>query len=314
MFAVDAASTPYFRIACRSGSRSSKKSLLNRNSNDLRRLVVGRQVVVLGHVLRAEAAVRGRVVELERVDDAALHRRHDLAAGKLGDRHAHLLEKVGGKAHGAVLEALQVGDGVHLVLEPAEGLGRHREADEAVDVEAQDVLGQLAVELLAAALVEPAEHRGGVAAEDRAGAEERGGLVLAVPVDRHRVRRVEHAVVHGVHHLEGADDRAGRQQVDVEAAARHLLDTRGVLAGEVHPDVGGRPRRLHLHDERRLREHRRCGKHASRSGATGERSLPKERAAIEIGCLGHSFPPRVSVRDDAVVFCRDVESIAVLQS
>ena len=46
----------------------------------LARLVVGAEHVVLGHVLRAEAAVRGRIVELERVDDAAVHGRHDFAA------------------------------------------------------------------------------------------------------------------------------------------------------------------------------------------------------------------------------------------
>ena len=95
------------------------------------------------------------------------------------------------------------------------------------DVEPEDVLGQLAVELLRR---RPGRTRRAswsrVAAEHRAGAEQRRGLVLAVPVDRHGVGGVDHAVVDAVQHLEGADHRAGRQQVDLQPAARHRLHAR----------------------------------------------------------------------------------------
>ena len=234
-----------------------------------RRLVVRGQHVVLGDVLRAEAHVGGRVVELEAVDDAALHGRHDLAAGKLRHRCAHRLEEVGGEADGAVFQALQLGSVGDLALEPAERLGRHAEGQEADDVEAEDVLRQLAVELLAAAVIEPGDHLVGVAAEHRAGAEQRGGLVLAVPVDRHGVGRVDGAVMAGVLHLEGADHGAGRQQVDLDAVVRHLLHALDILRGHLLEDVRGRPGRLHLQRDRRLGEH----------GGRGERRTGGRRAA-----------------------------------
>ena len=74
----------------------------------LGRLMVGAHHVVLGHVLGAEAAVRGRVVELEGVDHAALHGGQDLAARQLRHRRAHRLHDVGGEADRAVLQALQI--------------------------------------------------------------------------------------------------------------------------------------------------------------------------------------------------------------
>ena len=72
----------------------------------LGRLVMAAEHVVLRHVLRTEALVRGRIVELEGIDHAALHGRHDFAARKLRDGHAHRLHQIGRETDGAVLQAL----------------------------------------------------------------------------------------------------------------------------------------------------------------------------------------------------------------
>ncbi len=70
------------------------------------------------------------------------------------------------------------------------------------------------------------------------------------------MRGIQDAVIDRVHHLESTDNRARRQQVDLDAAGGHLLHTGRVLAGEIHPDIRCRPGRLHLDHHRCLREHR----------------------------------------------------------
>ena len=115
------------------------------------------------------------------------------------------------------------------LLEPAERLGRHRHGEEALDVELHDLDLELFEQLLAAAVVDPAEAFVGVEAEHRAGAEQRGGLVLAVPVHGHGMGGVDLAAVHAVEHLERMHHRAAVQHVDLEPAARHLVDARDVL-------------------------------------------------------------------------------------
>ena len=53
--------------------------------------------------------------------------------------------------------------------------------------------------------------------------------MLAVPVHGHGVGHVDLAAVHAVEHLERMHDRAAMQQVDLEPAARHLVDAGDVL-------------------------------------------------------------------------------------
>ena len=149
--------------------------------------MVRAHVVVLGHVLGAEAAVGRRVVELERFDHAALHRRKDFRPRQLRDARAHRLEHVGGQTDGAVLQALERFRPGDLLLEPAERLGRHGEREEADHVEAEDLLVEFVVERLAAAVIDPAEALAAVEAIGRAGAEQRRGAMLAVPVGRNAV-------------------------------------------------------------------------------------------------------------------------------
>ena len=112
------------------------------------------------------------------------------------------------------------------LLEPAERLGRHRAVEEADQIELQDVADQLVVERLAAAVLDPAEEAVGVPAERRRGAEQRERLVLAVPVGAHAMAAVENAGIDRVLHLERRDDGAGRQHVELQPAARHLVDLR----------------------------------------------------------------------------------------
>ena len=90
------------------GGQRVELALVEHDLEVFRRLVVAAHHVVLGHVLGAEAAIRGRVVELEGVDHAALHGRHDFAARKLRDRGTHGLEQVGRETDRAVLQALEV--------------------------------------------------------------------------------------------------------------------------------------------------------------------------------------------------------------
>ncbi len=150
-------------------------------------------------------------------------------------------------------------------LEPAKRLGRHRHGEEALDVELHDLGLKLFEQLLAAAIVDPAEAFVGVEAEHRSGAEQRGRLVLAVPVHGHRMGGVDLAAMHAVQHLERMDDRAAMQQVDLEPPARHVVDAGDVLIGHLGEDVGGGPRRLHLQG---CRLRARNLRHRDRGGAS----------------------------------------------
>ena len=57
---------------------------------------------------------------------------------------------------------------------------------------------------------------------------------------------VENAGVDGVLHLEGGDDGAGGEYVELQASARHLVDALGVIEREFMEDVFRRPCRLEL--------------------------------------------------------------------
>ena len=166
-----------------------------------------------------------------------------------------------------------------LLLEPAERLGRHREIEEADEIELQDVVDELLVERLAAAVVEPAEQAVRVPAEGGRRAEQRIGLVLAVPVGADAVTAIENAGMHRVGHLEGRHDRAGRQHVELEAAARHVVDLLGVVDRELVEDVLGRPGRLILPGHRLRARDLRHGDRAGGRRAGGNSAGLQELAA-----------------------------------
>src|SRR5690606_27125022 len=122
------------------------------------------------------------------------------------------------------LQALHVGHALDRLLEPAERLGRHRHREEADDVELENVVQKLVIELHAAAVVNPAEALLRVEAEHRTAAEQRGRLVLAVPVDRDGMAAVELAAMRGVLHLEGMYDSAADEIIDLQPRSAHLVD------------------------------------------------------------------------------------------
>ena len=127
-----------------------------------------------------------------------------------------------------------------LLLEPAERLGRHREVQEADDVELEDV-----VESSCRA---PRRRRSrtrpsscGRPSRTRAGCRTAKGLVLAVTIDAARRGRRRARRMHRIQQLEGRHHGAGGQHVDLEAAARHVVDLLGVVERVFVEDVLGRP-------------------------------------------------------------------------
>ena len=102
-------------------------------------------------------------------------------------------------------------------FEPAERLGRHRHGEEALDIDLHDLRLELFEQLLAAAIIDPAKAFVGVEAEHRAGAEKRGGLVLAVPINRHGMRGIDLAAMHAIEHLERVNNGAAGEIIDLSA-------------------------------------------------------------------------------------------------
>ena len=129
------------------------------------------------------------------------------------------------------------------------GIGPGQEADE---VEAQHLLHQLVIERLAAAVLDPAEHLVGAPAPGGRRAEQREGLVLAVPIGGDAMAAIERAGKHRVLHLERLGDRARGQQLELQAAAGHLVDAVDEVLREFVEDVLGGPGALELEHHRLL--------------------------------------------------------------
>jgi len=73
---------------------------------------------------------------------------------------------------------------------------------------------------------------------------------------------VEGALADRIHHVEGLDDRAGRQHLDLEVAARHVVHFLRVVERVFVEDVLGRPGALPAHRDRpglAIRDHRKSG-------------------------------------------------------
>ena len=117
---------------------------------------------------------------------------------------------------------------VDRALEPAEHLVGDRGQRNRNDIALELVLIELAVELEAAAVIDPAHVVDHVHAERaaRRRAEQRRGALLADPVGRGGVAAVDHLLVDGVEHLEGRHDGAGRQRLRSRGARRDIAFTR----------------------------------------------------------------------------------------
>src|SRR5690606_17621440 len=121
---------------------------------------------------------------------AAVHGRHDFAAGQRVYCCTHTAEDVDRQTHSAELEAAQVFGFRDRLLEPTERLGGHRAVHEGDDVEVE-ALVDLLQQLLAAAVLVPGEEHVRIHAEGRPRTPQRHGGVLAVPVRDHAVAAVQ---------------------------------------------------------------------------------------------------------------------------
>ena len=257
--------------------------------NDLegaRRPVMAAHHVEFRHVGKAELKIGAGIVQSGGVEQAAVHDRHDLAAGQNGHRCAELPEHIGGKSFGPVADALEVIDALDFLLEPAERLGRHRKVEQAVEIELEDVVDQLPVQRLPAARVEPGQHAVRVPAERRRAAEQRRGLVLAIPGVADAVTAIENSGMHGVLHLKGRHDRARRQHIEFQPPAGHLLDLLGVVDGELVENVPRRPCRLESPDRRLRARHLR---HRHDRGAGGP-AATRRRATVAAPVIRLAMP------------------------
>src|SRR6185436_19934943 len=97
--------------------------------------VIAAHHVEFRHFGKAELQVGARIVQGSGIEQAAIHDRHDLATGKNGDLRAELLENIGGKPVGAKFQPLEIVAALDLFSEPAKRLGRHREVDQADQIE-----------------------------------------------------------------------------------------------------------------------------------------------------------------------------------
>jgi len=88
----------------------------------------------LGDIRESEQPIGRRIVELRAVEQPAIHRRDDLAAGQRVYRGTHAGEHIDRDAHGPELHALEVFDLGDRLLVPAERLRRVRTVRERYDV------------------------------------------------------------------------------------------------------------------------------------------------------------------------------------
>ena len=185
-----------------------------------------REVVELGDLVEAQPGVHGRHGELGGVDDAALQRLVDVGRRQQLRRHAELLHDLGAQAEEAHLHALELGHRLHLVAEPARGLGRDGKR---VDRD-QAVLGvDLVAQLVAAAEPLPAEELADRRPERHRG-EEGERRILAGVVARRRPARFDGAFRHRVEAFQRRDQRTRLVELDLELAAAQPLD----VLGEAH--------------------------------------------------------------------------------
>ena len=147
------------------------------------------------------------------------------------------------------LQVLGLGD---RLLEPAERLGRHRPVGERHDVGADRGV-ELLEQLLAAAVLVPGQQHVGVHGVARARAPQRQRRLLAVVIDEHAVAAVERALGHRFEQAEGRHHGAGRQHLDLEIAAGHVVDLLGEVERVFVEDVLRRPGALPAHADRALR-------------------------------------------------------------
>ena len=234
-----------------------------------------RIVVVRRNLLEAELLVVIRADPLGGVDGALLERRVDVAAGDLLRHDAELLDHLAGEAADAHLQALQIGDGVDLLAEPAAHLDARiaaRQAEQALRAE------ELVEQVDAAAVVVPGVHAARVERERNRGAE-RPGRVLAPVVVSHRVARLDRARRRRVRSLQAGDDLARREGLDGKVAVGRFRDhLRQHLGAAIDGVERLRERRGHAprHLGRRLGDGGGCKRRRGGCAGAGDAGLGDE--------------------------------------
>ncbi len=246
------------------------------------RLVQARAVIVRGGLVEAEGEVARRAGELGRVHRPALQGRQGLAR-----RQRHLDDAHGGIEHAAEprhakAQALEVGNRMQLLAEPAAhrhaGIARHERLRAEPGIE-------LVPERLAAAMLDPGHVLEGGQAEGH-GEEELGDRHLAGPEDRRRVAELGHPLAHRVQHLEGRHELTGGMELDLDGTAAHGLDALAEpTCGDPRPRQVLRPGGHHAPALGRLapRHGRGCDR-----GGTGEKRRAPGRHHGFLPSFGHA--------------------------
>ncbi len=220
-----------------------------------------------------------RVVELRGIEEAPVHRRHDLAARERVHRRAQPRKHVDREAHGAELEPLKIVGLGDRLFEPAERLSWHRAVGKRHDVGADGGV-KFVEQLLPAAVLVPGEHRVGIHAVARPRPPECDRRLLAVVVYDHAVTTVEGSLGNRIQKAEGGHHRARGQHLDLQVSAGHVVDLLCEVVGILMEDVFLRPRALPAHRDR------------PRLPASDHRETQNRRATC-----GHSRFENVTSRD-----------------
>src|SRR5262249_23190882 len=130
---------------------------------------------------------------------------------------------------------------------------------------------------------------------------ERQRSLLAVVINEHAVAAVEHAFGHRIEQLEGGHHGPGRQHLDLEVAASHVVDFLGVIERVFVKDILSRPRALPAHVDRALRLY-----DARRRYARGSRQRSSFEELAARGCgrwrlIRHYFLPGSKSGDDVLL-------------
>ena len=218
-----------------------------------RHLMPAGRVVILRDLVQAELAVEEGADEFGRVDHAALEVGEDFARRDQAGIDAKLLVDAPGETRDAHLDAVEVVDGLDLLAEPA---GHLHAGIAAIDRHQIEAVVDLAPQLGAAAVIVPAVEALEIQAEGNGG-EILRGEALAGPEIGVGVVHLDGAGRHRVEAFRRRDQFARAVELDLEAAARHVVDALDQILGAARPGrIEGSVRAVearHLPIERGLR-------------------------------------------------------------
>ena len=204
-----------------------------------RRLLPAGVVVIPGDGVQPQRDVVVRADPLGGIDGAGLQGGEDLRSGQRDGGAASPPQHFAAETRDAHLEALEIGDRIDLLVEPAAHLHAGIAAGERHQVER---LVELAPEIEPAAVVEPRVHLHVGHAKRQRGHELRRGH-FALVVIRRVVTHFDGAAAGRIEGLERRYQFASGVHLDLEAPPRRPVDTIDeVVDGDAQPRVLRRPR------------------------------------------------------------------------